>query len=123
MTFKNRQLDHLNLAVPNMEKAVKFYTEIMGFEVVASFNKGMHFVFITDGNNTYELIEKPEVTDSTFDHIAYVSTDIQTDYAYFKELGITTTEVGYVDFLFEKGVYYFFIKGANNEKIEFIQRA
>lgn len=122
MSLFNRKLDHINLTVPNLEKAVKFYTETMGFKVSNRFKEGMEFVFITDGNTTYELMENPTLSETVIDHIAYVSTDINQDFEYFKNLDLVTTDIGYVDFLFEDGVYYFFIKGAGNEKIEFCQR-
>lgn len=122
MTIYNRPLDHINLGVPNLEEAITFYTETMGFKVVNRFKGSKEFVFITDGNITYELLENTELENTVFGHIAYVSEDIKKDYEHFKELGIVTTELGYLDFLFDNGMYYFFIKGAGNDKIEFCQK-
>ena len=122
MTILNRPLDHINLNVPNMKEAVKFYTETMGFEVVNRFKQGMEFVFITDGNMTYELIENTQIQNAVIDHIAYTSEDIKADYEHFSKLGLTTGAMGYIDFLFENGVTYFFIRGVANEKIEFCQK-
>ena len=122
MTIYNRTLDHINLAVPNLEEAIEFYTTTMGFKVVNRFKKGREFVFITDGTITYELLENKELKETVIDHIAYVSEDIKADYEYFSKLGLTTTELGFVDFIFDNGVHYFFIKGAGNDKIEFCQK-
>ncbi len=122
MSIYNREIDHINLNVPNIEESVAFYTERLGFKVVNRFKSDMKFVFITDGNITYELIEDSTLDDAVLEHIAYVSEDIKSDFDYFSKLGITTTPLGYVDFLFENGVHYFFIKGAGNEKIEFCQK-
>ncbi len=122
MSSFNRKLDHINLAVPNLENAIGFYTETLGFKITERFKKDKEFVFISDGSITYELLENPQLKETKFDHIAYVSEDIKTDFEHFKKLGLTTTEIGFVDFIFENGVYYFFIKGLGNEKIEFCQR-
>ncbi|MFI3258143.1 MAG: hypothetical protein R3Y36_07600, partial [Spirochaetales bacterium] len=61
---------------------------------------------------------------TVIDHIAYVSEDIERDFNYFKNKDKTCllSDIGFVDFLFENGVYCFFIKGAGNERIEFCQR-
>ncbi|ONI44554.1 hypothetical protein AN640_05445 [Candidatus Epulonipiscium fishelsonii] len=122
MSILNRKLDHINLNVPNLEEAIKFYTEVLGFEIVNRFKSDMEFVFITDGTITYELVENPLLDATTIEHIAYVSSDIQKDFDHFKKLGLVTTNLSYLSFMFENGVYYFFIKGAGNEKIEFCQK-
>lgn len=120
--MRELKVDHINLAVPNIDEAIDFYTNTMGFKLENEFSKnGLRFVFVTDGNLVYELLEKP-VTVATMDHIAYISEDIEADYTHFKQLGLTTTEIGFVDFLFNNGVKYFFIRGTANERIEFCQR-
>ncbi len=50
MSILNRKLN-----VPDLEEATKFYTEVLGFEIV---NKkyDMEFVLITDGTITYKLV-------------------------------------------------------------------
>ncbi len=120
--MKGRKIDHINITVPNIEKAIEFYTNVMGFEVANRFKKEKEFVFITNGDITYELMENPNLKEGIVDHIAYVSKDIEKDYEHFLNLGLTTTTLNYVDFLFENGVNYFFISGAGSEKIEFIKK-
>ncbi len=126
MDLKSRKIDHINIAVPNLEKALNFYTKILKFDIKERYTApdGMEFVFITDGSVVYELLEKPSIQKSEFEHIAYVSDDIEADYNYFKSLdsSIPIGEIGFADFLFENGVYYFFITAACGEKIEFCQR-
>ena len=122
MTLLNRKFDHLNIGVPNLDSAIKYYEETLGFKYLGRYEGSLKFAFLTDGNFTYELIERENITVSTFDHIAYVSEDIQADYDYYNKLGLTTTEIGIVPYLFENGVKYFFIKGANDERIEFCER-
>lgn len=120
-----KKLHHINIKVPNLEKAIKFYTETMNFEIRDRYTKGeMDFVFVTDGNVVYELLEDTSLQQAYFDHIAYESDDIQKDYDYYKNLdpNLILNEIGFIDFLFEDGMYYFFIKGAGDEKIEFCQK-
>ncbi len=124
MTFFERELHHISLFVPNLEKAADFYTGTMGFKIKDRFKSDSNdeFIFITDGHVTYELIEKPEYENTVIDHVAYVSEDIKAEYDYFNKLGLTTTQLNRADFLFENGMAYFFIKGAGNDKIEFCQK-
>ncbi len=123
MTYLNRELDHINLQVPCLEEAVKFYTEVMGFEVVNRYHgNNKDFVFITDGNITYELVGNKDVEETVIQHIAYTSTDIEADYEYFKKLDLITMELTQLDFLYENGVKIFFIKGPAGKKIEFVER-
>ncbi len=121
---KKRAIDHLNLSVPNIEEAKEYYTKTLNFEVIAEFNGGgLKFAFVSDGTIVYELLENTSLEKAIFEHIAYVSDDIEADYNYFKETdsSLLTTEIGHLDFLFENGIKYFFIKGAADERIEFIQ--
>ncbi len=123
MTYFNRELDHINLQVPNLEDAVKFYTEVMGFKIVNRYHgNDKDFVFITDGNITYELIGNKDIKETIIQHIAYTSKDIKADYEYFKKLDLITMELKQLDFLYENGVKIFFIKGPDGKKIEFVQR-
>ncbi len=121
----DKAIDHLNLNVPNLQQSVAFFKEKMGFTETERYNSGDRvFVFMSDGTITYELVENKELTTAVFDHIAYVSEDINKDYEYFKSTDSSCLlgEVNYVDFLFDDGVYYFFIKGAGGERIEYCQR-
>ncbi len=119
-----RPIDHINISVPNMQKALDFYTKTLGFTIKERYQGPTEFVFITDGTTTYELMENPTLAQSSIDHIAYVSEDIKADYAHFLSIdpSLLLGEVGYADFLFENGVYYFFIQGPGQERIEFCQK-
>lgn len=115
------KLHHINIMVPNLEEAVSYYKEILGFKEVARFSGNMTFVFVSDGKVTYELIEDSSLTQGFFDHIAYQSDDIENDFRKYEEMGITTTTLNTIPYLFSNGVKYFFIKGSTGEKIEFCQ--
>lgn len=123
---KQRKIDHINLMVPDMEKALAYYTEVLGYKITGRYiNGGKDFAFLTDGNETFEFLEDKEITKSVMDHIAYAVEDIKVEYEYFQSIDseLLLTEIGFVPFLFENGMHYFFIKGANGERIEFCQRA
>ncbi len=122
MTYFNTSIDHINLTVPNMQKVLSFYTNTMGFKIVNKFKGKTEFVFITDGTVTYELMEDTSVSETVIDHIAYKSENIKADFEHFSKLGLTICDIGYADFLFDNGVYYFFIKSEDNVRIEFIQK-
>ncbi len=122
---KQHELDHINLTVPNLEEAIAFYQNIMGFTVAHRFKNGeKDFVFMTDGTLVYELVENPTYTATVIDHIAYVSEDIVAEYNHFMETNpeLITLHLKYVEPLFEHGMDVFFIKGAGNERIEFCQK-
>ncbi len=123
--MSEKRIDHINISVPNLARSIDYYTKVMGFTIQNRFKGGgMEFVFMSDGSTTYELMENPSLKETRIDHIAYVSDDIQKDYDAFKAINpdLLLGDIGYVDFLFENGVYYFFIKGVGNEKIEFCQK-
>lgn len=117
-----KKIHHINIMVPNLEEAVSYYTDVLGYTEEVRFVGGMTFVFLSDGVTTYEILEDVTLEKAVFDHIAYESEDIESDYAYYNKLGVTITEVGNITYLFENGVKYFFIKGAAGERLEFCQR-
>ncbi len=119
-----RPIDHINISVPNLEKALAFYTGTLGFTIKERFQGPVEFVFMSDGTTTYELMEKPDLEQSKIDHIAYVSEDIEADYAHFAALdkSMLLGDIGFADFLFENGMYYFFIQGPGQERVEFCQK-
>ncbi len=125
MDITKRKFHHLNVSVLDLEKELAFYTETLNFEILERYEKdGREFVFITDGSIVYELFEKEGIESALFEHVAYESEDIEADYNHFKNMNPCplTTEIGYADFLFEKGLYYFFIEGPGKERIEFCQK-
>jgi len=83
----------------------------------------MEFVFITDGNIVYELIENPMSSEAKFDHIAYVSKDIEADYNYFKDLdsSLLLGEIGYVHFLFKTALALSLSKVLETKQSSFVK--
>ncbi|MFI3114840.1 MAG: VOC family protein [Clostridia bacterium] len=123
MNFFNRPLDHVNIKVKNIDEALEFYTKTLGFKLVGHFQSVNELFFVSDGFVTYELVQNSDASDSSFTHVAYTSTDIEADFAYFKNLGLTVKdEISHSPKIFENGAKLFFIKGPGGESIEFMQR-
>lgn len=125
MSFFERPIDHINLSVPNLDKAVDFYTKVLGFKVVAEFNKGsMRFVFVSNGTISYEIMEQAGLDVGILEHMAYSSNDIQKDFDYFKNLdsNMLLSDICFIQELFDNGMYYFFIQSPTGERVEFCQK-
>lgn len=116
-----RELDHINLIVPNLNDTVNWYKQL-GFEIIAEFNLHKKFVYISNGAVTYELFEDSSIKESYVGHICYKSNDIKKDYENLKGKVEFTVELKYLEGLWENGVDIFLFKGPNNEIIEFLQR-
>ncbi len=124
--YFSRPIDHLNLTVPNLEEALAFYQDVMGFREEGRYqNNGKDFVFISDGTITYELFENQQLEKGIFGHIAYTTPDIKKEYETLKgkDPSMIVGEIGFASGLFAHGMYYFFIKGNGGESIEFCERA
>lgn len=128
--IKNRPLDHIGLAVTDVEADAAWYQDVLGLSVKGKFqnSEGQNVYFLTtkDGSVTYEMYQDdslPADAQGKIDHISYVSTDIEADYQYCLDAGydICTAGIeGIADF-WEKGCVYFKIKSPTGEQIEFCQ--
>ncbi len=115
-------LDHINLKVPSLTEALDYYINYLGFKVIGDFKSNKRFVYIRNDDITYELFEE-NVDSITVGHIAYTSLDIKKDYENLKSKNVEIlTEINFLDFLWEKGLYYFLFKGANGEILEYCQK-
>jgi methylmalonyl-CoA/ethylmalonyl-CoA epimerase len=66
-----RQIDHIGIAVENLEETVAFYRQVMGLEVSATevFN-GMKIAFLRIGDSELELLEDLTPDGAIARHIA-----------------------------------------------------
>ena len=85
--IKGRPLDHIGLAVTDVETSAKWYQDVLGFEVIGKFKggSGNNVYFLKNGPAVYEMYQPKELkaeVQGKIDHISYVSTDIEKDYAY-----------------------------------------
>lgn len=124
--IKGRALDHIGLAVKDVEASKDWYVTVLGFRVIGTFDCGIgHPVyFIQNGTTTYEMYQDdallPECQ-GKIDHIAYVSRDIEADYEYCVKAGykILTKGIEAIPSFWSAGCRYFKIVSPTGEQIEF----
>ncbi len=125
--IKNRKFQHIGLACTDVEAAVKWYQDHLGFKVTHCFPAGKHNAYFLEGNGiVYEIYQvdgMPEAVQGKVDHVAFDSDDVEADYKYCMEKGyeFTTNGIEELPQFFAKGFRYFKIKSVTGEEIEFGQ--
>ena len=126
---------HVAIVVKDMEKSLKFYTELLGFEYrFECNNKGVPLVFLTQKNMEEELIQLPEdgtllgvdsyyarEEDGQIQHICMYGNGnhLQDMIDALKELGVQVlADVPTQNPDVHEGSACFFFRGPDNEKIE-----
>ncbi|MBT5469669.1 MAG: hypothetical protein HOK41_03610 [Nitrospina sp.] len=54
-------IHHIALNVKDLDRAEKFYTDILGFQVTHRFNKGLNHLMLETGNAAIALFESPQL--------------------------------------------------------------
>lgn len=128
--IQNRALDHIGLAVTDVEAAAAWYQQVLGLYVKGKFTKpdgnNVYFLATEDGSVTYEMYQNdalPADARGKIDHISYVSNDIETDYRYCVDAGykICTNGIERIDYFWDNGCRYFKILSPTGEQVEFCQ--
>ena len=130
--IKNRPMDHIGLAVTDVEASAAWYQEVLGFTVKGKFKNPddadatwVYFLTSADGSVTYEMYQSDLVTDAIgkIDHISYVSKDIEADYAYCTAQGykVCTNGIEGIPYFWENGCRFFKILSPTKEQVEFCQ--
>ena len=128
--IKNRQLDHIGLAVTDVEADALWYQQVLGFKVKGKFpnpdGNNVYFLTTKDGSVTYEMYQDnslPEDAKGKIDHISYLSNDIEADYQYCVDAGykICTDGIEGISYFWENGCKYFKILSPTGEQVEFCQ--
>lgn len=128
--FHNRKLQHIGFPTNHLEETIKWYADVLGFEVVnrAYTPDGkIPIAFIRNGDTVYELYQPEEQLDAAvakkIDHICFDSIDIEQDYLDCIQKGYTITTQGIESLptVWDKGVKYFKIQGPSGEEVEFCQ--
>lgn len=125
----NRRIDHVGVMVKDIEAAIAFYTEIIGFELkgrTLHSNGVIELAFLGFGHSSeteLELIQGYNDSlpaEGKVHHFAVSVTDVQAEFDRLKQLkasfiddSITTLPNGY---------RYFFISGPDGEWIELFER-
>ncbi|MBR3836831.1 MAG: VOC family protein [Clostridia bacterium] len=127
--IKNRKLDHLGMAVDNVEAAKDWYVSVLGGKVIGTFYcegdpNAVYFVRV--GDTVYEMYQEPVPADARgkIDHVAYLSEDIEADYAFCVSKGytITTDGIEALPTFWDNGCRYFKILSPTGEQVEFSQK-
>ncbi len=95
-----RKIDHLGVAVKNVEESAKFYRDILGLETGEPMERhGMKMVFVKIGESNFELIEDQnpdsviakyiEKKGEGIHHVSMVVDDIEAELKAVKEKGVT----------------------------------
>ena len=73
-----RGIRHVAFKVTNLEECEKFYTEVMGMELLYRANKNL--VYLTCGNDNLSLarVEETSTKDGKFDHFGFIVEDKDT---------------------------------------------
>lgn len=124
--IKGRKLDHIGVGVTDVEASCAWYRDILGFTVIGDFvTGGVQAYFLKSGDTVYEMYQEdlPTEIQGKIDHIAYVSEDIEADYAFCKEQGytITTDGIEAIPEFWDNGCRYFKIASPTGEQVEFCQ--
>lgn len=125
--IKNRKMGHIGLAVNDIEASVRWYTDVLGFEVIGSFvcPDGVPAQFLKSGDIVYEIFQpnEPVAAPGKIDHFCLESADIEADYAYCVSQGYTFEEEGIqsIPTFWENGIRYFKIMSPTGEAVEFCQ--
>lgn len=124
--IKGKKLDHIGLAVCDVEASCAWYRDVLGFEVIGDFvTGGTQAYFLKSGDTVYEMYQAdlPKELQGKIDHIAYKSQDIEADYAFCKDQGytITTNGIECIPEFWAKGCRFFKIASPTGEQVEYCQ--
>lgn len=124
-----KRIDHIGVMVKDMESAIRFYTEIIGFELkgrVPHSNGVIELAFLGFGHSEeteLELIagynDKLPI-EGKVHHFAVAVEDVHAEFSRLKQL-----EVNFIDneiTTLPNGYQYFFISGPEGEWVELFQR-
>lgn len=116
-------VEHIGIKAKDMDRAVKFYTEVLGFTLVERMKPGpVELAFVQLGDTIVELVEADEKTnfqDGTVNHVALKVSDIFAAAEFLRQQN--------VEMISEEPIsigpnrYVFFFRGPSGEKLELFQ--
>lgn len=118
-------LEHIGIKTAHIEKAIQFYTEVLGFELVNRIKpREVELVFLKLGDTVIELVEVTDgkvFSDGVVNHIALRVKDIFKAVEWLKENSVELIQEEPMPM--GEGRYNIFFRGPSGEKIELYQGA
>lgn len=116
-------VEHIGIKVLEMEKAIRFYLEVLGFKLINRIKPGeVELVFLELGGTVVELVEVIDgrrYEDGVVNHLAIRVTDIFKAIEHLKAQQVKLTS--YEPMALGAGRYNFFFQGPSGEKLELYQ--
>ncbi|MDP4127298.1 MAG: VOC family protein [Bacillota bacterium] len=116
-------VEHIGIKALDLEKAVRFYTEVLGFKFMYRMKPGeVELVFLDLGGTVVELVEVVDgqrFEDGVVNHLALKVSDIfkAIEHLQTHQVEMTSTE----PMALGEGRYNFFFRGPSGEKLELFQ--
>ncbi|EHQ87672.1 VOC family protein [Desulfosporosinus youngiae] len=116
-------VEHIGIKALEMEKAVQFYTEVLGFKFLHRIKPGeVELVFLELEGTVVELVEVADgqtFEDGVVNHLAIRVSDIFKAIEHLKNHHVELTASEPMSL--GEGRYNFFFRGPNGEKLELYQ--
>ncbi len=116
-------VEHIGIKALEMEKAIRFYTEVLGFKFLNRIKPGeVELVFLELGGTVVELVEVvngQKFEDGVVNHLAIRVSDIMKAIDHLKDhqVELTASEPMSIG----EGRYNFFFRGPSGERLELYQ--
>ncbi|MBO7744597.1 VOC family protein [Paenibacillus sp. MWE-103] len=126
-----RKLEHVGIMVTDMDKSIRFYTEVVGLKYLYSLTHTngvilMAFLTGSDGEQTeIELIQNYPgqlAPEGRTHHVAFTVDDVEAEFARLNALEGVTVRDAEITTL-PNGARYFFFDGPDGEFLEMFQPA
>ncbi len=107
MKLQTRGIDHLNMAVINLEESCKFWNELLGFETLEDIPE-QHGKIIGNKNAMLALYQKADMTKEEkigFAHVSFSIENFDEVEAKCKEMGLKIKFGGIVNWPKSRSVY------------------
>jgi len=116
-------VEHIGIKALEMEKAIRFYIEVLGFKFSHRIKPGeVELAFLELGDTVVELVEVVNgqtFEDGVVNHLAIRVSDIVKAIEHLKEHHVELTSSGPMPL--GEGRYNFFFRGPSGEKLELYQ--
>ncbi|WP_242976043.1 VOC family protein [Desulfosporosinus sp. FKB] len=114
---------HIGIKALDIEKALRFYREVLGFRLIQRIRPGeAELVFLELGNTVIELVEVVDnrtFEDGVVNHLALRVEDIFQAIKHLQEHHVEMPSVEPMSL--DEGRYNFFFRGPSGEKLELYQ--